>query len=303
MIKFHCLALLAASVASSPIEILNYKDEEAGHGQVMSGVPGEAVMGEFHWKAPEGDAIRLVYTADMDGYVATGDHLPVSPDLTPEVMEARAAFMDKFDEAKAQAMDMEEEILEDIAAVEIAEEMIEEEALGLRTVDPERRRRDADADAQVFLTQPLQYAPTYPYYPYNTALYVPTIKKVDEVNMEKMVEAETMKDEEEMMKDEEMMETRKMAYYVPQYAPSYYYPSVIPQLVQYPTGVKTTVTQRVSPWYPVSNVQYPLSYPGLVSQVGLQQFQPPLQPSEVPAERILPNEPQAGEEESAALLL
>merc|ERR1712020_714847 len=144
MIKFHCLALLAASVASSPIEILNYKDEEAGHGQVMSGVPGEAVMGEFHWKAPEGDAIRLVYTADMDGYVATGEHLPVSPDLTPEVMEARAAFMDKFDEAKAQAM--EEEIIEDIAAVEIAEEIMEEEALGLRSDEPsERRRRDADA--------------------------------------------------------------------------------------------------------------------------------------------------------------
>merc|ERR1712020_197547 len=136
MIKFHCLALLAASVASSPIEILNYKDEEAGHGQVMSGTPGEAVMGEFHWKAPEGDAIRLVYTADMDGYVATGEHLPVSPDLTPEVMEARAAFMDKFDEAKAQAMA--EEIME------------EEEALGLRSDEPsERRRRDADADAQV----------------------------------------------------------------------------------------------------------------------------------------------------------
>ena len=100
-------------------------------------------------QAPEGDAIRLVYTADMDGYVATGEHLPVSPDLTPEVMEARAAFMDKFDEAKAQAM--------------------EEEA-------SERRRRDADADAQVLLTQPLQYAPTYPYYFVNP--YVPTVKKV-----------------------------------------------------------------------------------------------------------------------------
>merc|ERR1712004_969290 len=136
-------------------------------------------------------------------------------------MEARAAFMDKFDEAEAKAQAMEEEIMEDIAAVEIAEEMIEEEVLGLRSVDPERRRRDAEADAQVFLTQPLHYAPTYPYYNYNTALYVPTVKKVDEVNMEEMVEAEKMR-------DEEMMETRKMAYYVPQYAPSYYYPSVIP---------------------------------------------------------------------------
>ena len=119
--------------------------------------------------------------------------------------------------------------------------------------------------------------------------------------MEKMVEAETMSDEAETMKDEEMMETRKMAYYVPQYAPSYYYPSVIPQLVQYPTGIKTTVTQRVSPWYPVSNVQYPLAYPG--------QESPPEQviglgaPTEVTAERILPSEVQAGEDESAALLL
>ena len=107
-------------------------------------------------QAPEGDAIRLVYTADMDGYVATGEHLPVSPDLTPEVMEARAAFMDKFDEAKAQAME---------------EEIMEEEA-------SERRRRDADADAQVFLTHPLQYAPSYPYYFVNNL--VPSVKKVED---------------------------------------------------------------------------------------------------------------------------
>jgi len=286
MMKFHCLALLAASVASSPIEILNYKDEEAGHGQVMSGVPGEAVMGEFHWKAPEGDAIKLVYTADMDGYVATGDHLPVSPDLTPEVMEARAAFMDKFDEAKAQAME-EEEIMEDIAAVEIAEEIMEEEALGLRSDEPDRRRRDAEA--QVLLTQPLQYAPTYPYYFVNPI--VPTVKKVEE--------GKDDKDDMEMV-DEEMVEAEPMKYYLPQYAPSYYYPSVIPRLIQYPTAVKTTVTQRVSPWYPVSNVQYPLAYPGLVPQVV---YPKPDVIESSPAERILPSEPQAGEDESAALLL
>merc|ERR1712026_92322 len=175
---------------------------------------------------------------------------------------------------------------------------MEEEALGLRSDEPsERRRRDADAeaDAQVLLTHPLQYAPTYPYYFVNP--YVPTVKKVDEVNMEEMVEAETMRDEAENMKDEEMMETPEMKYYLPQYAPSYYYPSVIPRLVQYPTAVKTTVTQRVSPWYPVSNVGYPFAYPGLVSQVV------PQSPAEVPAERILPSEPQAGEDESAALLL
>ena len=39
----------------------------------------------------------------MAGYVATGDHLPLSPELTPEVMEARAAFMEKFAEAQVRA--------------------------------------------------------------------------------------------------------------------------------------------------------------------------------------------------------
>ena len=97
----------------------------------------------------------MVYTADMAGYVPSGAHLPMSPELTPEVVEARAAFMDKFEEAKVRAM----------------EDMVEE---------VERRRRDAepeaDADAQVFLTQPVHYAPSYPYYFVNNL--VPSVKMV-----------------------------------------------------------------------------------------------------------------------------
>ena len=86
--------------------------------------------------------------------------------------------------------------------------------------------------------------------------------------------------------DMEMMKEAPQQYYLPPlYAPRYYYPSV----VQYPA---TTVTRTVSPWYPV---QYPL-YPGLVSQVTVQQ-------PGVTNERILPSETQAGEDESAALLL
>merc|ERR1712117_655186 len=112
---------------------------------------------------------------------------------------------------------------------------------------------------------------------------------------------EVMEKEMVEMRDADMMETPEMAYYLPQYAPSYYYPSVIPRLVQYPTGVKTTVTQRVSPWYPVSNVQYPLAFPGLVPQVVYPK--PDVIDSSSPAERILPSEPQDGEDESAALLL
>ena len=106
-------------------------------------------------QAPEGEDIKMVYTADMAGYVPSGAHLPMSPELTPEVVEARAAFMDKFEEAKVRAM----------------EDMVEE---------VERRRRDAepeaDADAQVFLTQPVHYAPSYPYYFVNNL--VPSVKMV-----------------------------------------------------------------------------------------------------------------------------
>merc|ERR1712172_467938 len=202
MKQFHCLALLAAGVASSPIEILNYEAAEAGHGQVMSGTPGEAVMGEFYWKAPEGDDIKLVYTADMAGYVPTGAHLPLSPELTPEVMEARAAFMDKFAEAQERA----------------------EEDMDMAVVAEERKRRDADADAQVLLTQPLHYAPNYPYYFVNNL--VPTVKKVDEdKNMEMH-----MADETGMKVDEMEMKAAPQQYYVPLYPPSY--PGLVPQVQQ-----------------------------------------------------------------------
>ena len=85
-------------------------------------------------------------------------------------------------------------------------------------------------------------------------------------------------------------ETDKKQYYLPMYAPSYFYPS----LVQYPD---TTVTRTVGPWIPV---QYPLSYPGLLeTKLPPQPFRPP----KVANERILPSETQAGEDVSAALLL
>ena len=95
-----------------------------------------------------------------------------------------------------------------------------------------------------------------------------------------------MADETGKKVDDMEMKAAPQQYYLPLYAPSYYYPT---SLVQYPAA--TTVTRTVGPWYPV---QYPLSYPGLVPQVQ--------QPTEA-EERILPSETQAGENESAALLL
>ena len=80
-----------------PVEILSYSAAEEKHDHKMEGVPGEAVMGEFSFQvksynlvncpalqprsqAPDtGDAVyKLTYTADMDGFQAMGDHLPVS---------------------------------------------------------------------------------------------------------------------------------------------------------------------------------------------------------------------------------
>merc|ERR1719438_629989 len=132
--------------------------------------------------------------------------------------------MNKFEEEKARAVDItieEEEILEKIIEDEIVEEIAEaevaeviEEALGLRDSDPNRRRRDADADAdaQVFLTQPLHYAPSYPYYFVNNLL--PAVKKVEDENIEEERIQEGKVDEVEMMDP-------PSKYYTPVYAPAF----------------------------------------------------------------------------------
>merc|ERR1719288_591816 len=86
-----------------------------------------------------------------------------------------------------------------------------------------RREADADADAQVLLTQPLHYAPNYPYYFVNNL--VPTVKKNDVI--------ETIVDNK---MDDTEMKAAPQQYYLPMYAPSYYYPT---SLVQYPAA--TTV--------------------------------------------------------------
>ena len=74
-------------------------------------------------QAPEGDEVALTYTAGEAGYLAEGAALPLSPAvpeapavelpvmvaLTPEVAEARDAFMATFEEVKMRAEAMEAE--------------------------------------------------------------------------------------------------------------------------------------------------------------------------------------------------
>lgn len=296
MKTFLLLGTLVASALSTPLEILKYKDEEAGHGHVMSGEPGVQVEGEYFWKAPEGDApLKLVYSAGAEGYVAQGDHLPVAPmmpevptmelpvmvDYTPEVAEARSAFMKVFDEVKMRQAEVEENAVDDMVVIDADVDAVE------------RKRRDAEADHHLpYLYN--TYAPAYSHY------YVyPTVQKV----------AEAVNEEEEMsMKEEDEMVEEKQVEGVKYYTPAYQYYPGFPSVV-YPF-------QQVAPVNTVSNVQvrYPLyqqsfypGYPALTfnptNQVVLGQPQPVAAAAGQPGSRILPEQVQEGEDEPAALLL
>merc|ERR1712037_405502 len=144
-INMKLLLILLPLATAVPIKIISYSATEEKHNHEMQGVPGEAVLGEFSFKAPDtGDAVyKLTYTADMDGFQAMGDHLPVSVimdpvpepelpamvDYTPEVAAARAEFL------RAQ-----EEIMVRHAA-EDAENMVDEE---VEVKDMRRKRREAE---------------------------------------------------------------------------------------------------------------------------------------------------------------
>ncbi|KAJ3654478.1 hypothetical protein Zmor_013665 [Zophobas morio] len=50
----------------------------------------QAVQGQFQYHSPEGQVIRLVYTADENGFRPQGDHLPTPPPIPPEIQKALA---------------------------------------------------------------------------------------------------------------------------------------------------------------------------------------------------------------------
>merc|ERR1711879_1016897 len=134
-INMKLLLLLLPLATAVPVKIISYSaTEEHVHNHEMEGVPGEAVMGEFSFQAPDtGDAVyKLTYTADMDGFQAMGDHLPVPVimdpvpeaalpemvDYTPEVAAARAEFLRAQEAIMAEHAAMEAENMVDDEAVE-----------------------------------------------------------------------------------------------------------------------------------------------------------------------------------------
>merc|ERR1712110_820019 len=148
------LPFMVSLAIAVPVEILSYSAAEEKHDHEMEGVPGEAVMGEFSFQAPDtGDAVyRLTYTADMDGFQAMGDHLPVPVimdpvpeaalpemvDYTPEVAAARAEFL------RAQ-----EAIMAEHAAME---NMVDDEAVEAEAEVEEMRRKRREAEPVVIPT-------------------------------------------------------------------------------------------------------------------------------------------------------
>jgi len=293
--------LLAASAAASPIEILKVEDAEAGYGHQQSGVPGQEVEGSFYWKAPEGDEVALTYTAGEAGYLAEGAALPLSPAvpeapavelpvmvaLTPEVAEARDAFMATFEEVKMRAEAMEAE--PEPEAVEAMERRRRdtEEAMVMEAAEMEDQVAMEDmaveavegaAKFQVPVFPVSYYAPSYPHY------YLPAVQQ-------KVAGAEAEDPRKELV---------KTVQYLPSILPSYqYYPfsSYIPRVVQPVQASEAAKAVKTVPLY-----QYPVYYPGLTSLYpGLPLA--PAQPAVAEEARVLPDAKVEGEDEPAALLL
>merc|ERR1719278_2539370 len=293
--------LLAASAAASPIEILKVEDAEAGYGHQQAGVPGQEVEGSFYWKAPEGDEVALTYTAGEAGYLAEGAALPLAPavpeapavelpvmvDLTPEVAEARDAFMATFEEVKmrAEAMEAEAEAEPEPEAVErrrrdteeamVVEAAEMEDQVAMEDMAVEAVESAAKFQVPVFPVS--YYAPSYPHY------YLPAVQQ-------KVAGAEA----------EEAPQVAQTVPYLPSILPSYqYYPfsSYIPRVVQPVQASEAAKAVKTVPLY-----QYPVYYPGLTSLYpGLPLA--PAQPAVAEEARVLPDAKVEGEDEPAALLL
>merc|ERR1711971_417338 len=169
-INMKLLLILLPLATAVPIKIISYSATEEKHNHEMQGVPGEAVTGGFSFKAPDtGDAVyKLTYTADMDGFQAMGDHLPVSVIMDPVTEPELPAMVDYTPEvaaARAEFLRAQEEIMARHAA-EDAENMMDDEAM---EVEMRRKRREAEpvvipTHANVLPTTYHHLAGAYPIY-------------------------------------------------------------------------------------------------------------------------------------------
>merc|ERR1712198_410933 len=158
-INMKFLLFLLPLATAVPIKIISYSATEEKHNHEMEGVPGEAVMGEFSFKAP-----------------ATGDHLPVPVIMDPVPEQELPAMVDYTPEvaaARAEFLRAQEEIMARHAA-EDAENMVDDE--GMEVEDMRRKRREAEpvvvpTHANVLPATYHHLAGAYPIY--QTSVYNP----------------------------------------------------------------------------------------------------------------------------------
>lgn len=48
----------------------------------------QSAVGSYSYTAPDGTEIKVEYTADENGFVPVGDHLPTPPPIPPEIQKA-----------------------------------------------------------------------------------------------------------------------------------------------------------------------------------------------------------------------
>ncbi|XP_032676864.1 endocuticle structural glycoprotein SgAbd-2-like isoform X2 [Odontomachus brunneus] len=91
-------AILRQTQDSSPDGSYSYSyDTENGISVAEAGQPKnigpnqiEAVRGQFSYTAPDGTPIQVVYTADENGFLASGAHLPTPPPIPVAIQRALA---------------------------------------------------------------------------------------------------------------------------------------------------------------------------------------------------------------------
>lgn len=63
-------------------------DSTNGIAIAESGAGGQVSNGNAQWVSPEGEQVRLTWTADANGYHPQGSHIPVAPPVPAAILRA-----------------------------------------------------------------------------------------------------------------------------------------------------------------------------------------------------------------------
>ncbi|ENN74809.1 pupal cuticle protein 20 [Dendroctonus ponderosae] len=99
----------AGASADAQATIISYENENDGSGtykwsyETSNGIKADetgelknagseaeaqSAVGSFSYTAPDGTEIKIEYTADENGFVPKGDHLPTPPPIPPEILKS-----------------------------------------------------------------------------------------------------------------------------------------------------------------------------------------------------------------------